>query len=880
MNSKSILKRTMPLIVALAIIIIIAVSCTLFVKDKKVPQISNPDEVFLEAGDIVISNQEMYENLKRQMGIGNLVTLLDKYLLTEFADNNYYAAVTQEEIDAAIEEEIFPNGRSDDEEKDQEAIENWEDQMFLYGYINDEKINERYRIIVAQKKYAKDQILADYEASLADEDEDDLITEKAIKDYYEANYIKSFWTIVVDFESTLVAEAALAQIGIVVDKVADEDGKEVDTWVWGQTGEALTEEQVKQAFIDLFNNRNAYRAIGYPNADPKDNLVVREGVHYEIVDGKIIFNTTAEEEAANNYQNNKNLFYFSYDELDDIDKNLGDFVDDLAAYNAENRKLYDTFTVKPQEWTSSSKSFYVLKIAFEDPAELEDVEEEIIDVLLEELYTNNSEVSKIFAKLRTEANLVIYDETLEAAYITNHDRDHKLTKAESDKIIASVDGKEFTADELFTSLKEQYGVLSSLDLYNYQFLLYSDYNKIYKYKGRGVDGEVLDADKWRDINEQIKLTKQNFSANAFAQQGFPSSYGWNNFLRDFYIRNYGFRVENEEDLKMFFLYQEVTDEFKKQISETTDELWEEVYLPHMNKQNDEFFSVDGVHLLITIKGEDGSPINPEEWDQYHIDAAEELYDYVQNELRQEIAREKRAYLETKIIREYNNTPRFIADYVQDASAQPFPTWDNEKWNELIPREGSYLLSKYKSAGIEIEFQNLNTINPGQMVEPFENAVREIWEEAERNGTFGENVVVYDKSYNQEYLASEFGYHILLTTRTRPRPTATEDGEEITLYVPSRELVDRYEEFQDNDLESDLSRVEERSIQHFYSPIRQELRGNNYSQLQLMLLAMDNIDNINYKATGVNDANQLERTINLYIDSAYKSLKYINNPNEG
>src|SRR5690554_4424193 len=167
-----------------------------------------------------------------------------------------------------------------------------------------------------------------------------------------------------------------------------------------------------------------------------------------------------------------------------------------------------------------------------------------------------------------------------------------------------------------------------------------------------------------------------------------------------------------------------------------------------------------------------------------------------------------------------------------------------------------------------------------MVEPFENAVREIWEEAERNGTFGENVVVYDKSYNQEYLASEFGYHILLTTRTRPRPTATEDGEEITLYVPSRELVDRYEEFQDNDLESDLSRVEERSIQHFYSPIRQELRGDNYSQLQLMLLAMDNIDNINYKATGVNDANQLERTINLYIDSAYKSLKYINNPNEG
>lgn len=871
----------MPLIIALAIIIIIAVSCTLFVKDKKVPKISNPDDFFLKAGDITVSNGKIYEDLKSQMGVSNLVTLLDKHLLGNLKNDdnkNYVEAVTKDEIDEAIEENIFPDGRTDDDEKDQETIENWKKSMFLYGYINDEMINDYFRLNVARDNYVRDLLYKEYEESIANDDEDDdLISEDDIEKYYEDNYEKSFWSVVVRYPTLKAAEEALAQVGVIVDKGVNEAGDEVDAWFSGDTEEQLTEEEIKQAFIDLYNNANAYKAIDYPNNDnPSENLIVREGVHYDIVDGKIIFNTTLAEDPANAAQKNENLFYFLPADLTKLDKNLSDYVDDLDAYNAEESRLFRSFSVKPKTWSSSDNYYYVLKIDFQDPLELDDVEDEIIDKLLEGMLAEETTVTSKLSELRADNNLVIFDPILEAAYVNSYDKSYNLTKKESENIVASIDGREVTADQLFDTIKKQYGVLSSLDFYNFEYLLYSDYNKIYEYKGKNQEGKILDKDEWRDILDQIDLTKKNFSSDAFAQEGFSRSYGWKNFLKDYYIRKYGFMVEDENDLKIFFLYQKVMEEFTKQISETTEEKWEEIYVPGMQEAYDDYFSVNGIHVLIHLEDEEGNSLDPEEWEDFEIEAAQELYVKILDEIRQKRPSAIRDYLEKELINNYNNAPRFVAGLRQEEGAQIVPTWPNSKWNELFPQD--YSLSKYKSMGLKVTFQDLKTITPGQMVEPFENAVRTIWDEVEANDEFGEDVITYDQSY-EEYLVTEFGYHVYVNTNTRKRPTVTEDGDEHTLYIPSFELVKEYEENEENDLDSDLTRLQEKSIEQYYGPIHTELTGTNYSQLRLMLLAKENIDNIIYQDNDINESGQLERIIDYYIEASYKSLKYVKNPNE-
>ena len=46
MNSKTIIKRTLPLIIVLVVIIVFAISCSAFSKAKKVPGIENGEEAF------------------------------------------------------------------------------------------------------------------------------------------------------------------------------------------------------------------------------------------------------------------------------------------------------------------------------------------------------------------------------------------------------------------------------------------------------------------------------------------------------------------------------------------------------------------------------------------------------------------------------------------------------------------------------------------------------------------------------------------------------------------------------------------------------------------------------------------------------------------
>lgn len=217
------------------------------------------------------------------------------------------------------------------------------------------------------------------------------------------------------------------------------------------------------------------------------------------------------------------------------------YLKSLDSYMADGTQIKKAYSIRPKTWSSASKYYFVFKINHIAPEKQANIKEEIITKLLDD---KNTEAYRKTAlnKLRKDNNILIYDPKLEASYISTFDSTHSKTKKESLTVVAEFTDLSITADMLFNELSKKYGVISSFDYYANDFILYSDYNKIYDYKNK----KVLDEKEWKKIADQVDDIKTAFKANAYYNNGYGVSYRWENFLRDYY------RVKNAEELKIYF----------------------------------------------------------------------------------------------------------------------------------------------------------------------------------------------------------------------------------------------------------------------------------------------------------------------------------------
>ncbi len=137
MNSSTVIKKTLPLIIILLIIIGVAVTCTVLSKEKDNPVIGNPDGVYLTAKEgeytYKLTNSRLYDELKENVGISSLVTMINKDLLkdTKKGGISYWDKVTKEAIDDEVEKATFPDGKDElTAEEITEAEEKFLDTMF------------------------------------------------------------------------------------------------------------------------------------------------------------------------------------------------------------------------------------------------------------------------------------------------------------------------------------------------------------------------------------------------------------------------------------------------------------------------------------------------------------------------------------------------------------------------------------------------------------------------------------------------------------------------------------------------------------------------------------------------------------------------------
>ncbi len=869
-NSSNVLKKTLPLLIILLLIIGIAITCTSIKRTKDNPVFSDKDAVYLTASEdnntYTVNKGEVYDDLKESVGLSTLINEVNKVLLKE-----YYNKVTDEDVQEEFDKGMFPDGKDDlTEEEIKEAEEEFYDTMFSsLGLNTEEEIKDYYRLNLAKKAYAREQLAKEIEEQdeKAEEDSDKFFKESDYSTYYNANYQQEFWAIIVPFTTEAQAKNALAQLGISIHKRQSGVEGDFDHWVWKAEkveGEepaeevALTAKEVVKAMIDMYNTVYAYKLPEYPN----ERIVLNEGKQYsfdEFVNYE--FNTTLSEE-----DETLNVLHYTYTELSNYQSSiLNSMRNTWVAYTAESEADSSAkwFTVNPVSYNSGSLYCFVLKIAEEQPQELDSVRSEIFDALVDQKLTT-AYIEEKMGNLRKEKKLVIYDTDIESAYISSmstYKVDVKKTKASSKDKIASFEGGEVSVNDLFELMDAKYGASAAISILNYKRLMINkEYNEVYDFLGTGKEKDKwLDTDRYNELKDELAQEKLSFTAGYYASLGYdPSTMSWTDFLASVY-------GETDENLVLVRkLYSDILSDIQTSYGDLKDadedsELWK-FYSENMQKMVDEYFNVKGVHLLICVYNDpkdatssSSTQINPEEWTEEQITLAKELHNQIITYLEntQGTIQEKMQAIATA----FSTGLRFLPTLEQNVEAQPVIEGVKYVFDNIE-------VAKFRSAGLSVIYQDLGSFTNGKMVEAFNDVVKGIWDE---NPT-SESMVIY-----KDYLQTEFGFHIYanLSSTAITEWTNDEEGDkEVKGVLPTLEYIKKYiEDSSDEDLTTSIKTA----ITTYYTPIYNELTGSN----NLYIHEYQAIQKLNVNLQGANYSSEIwNKVLTKAIESWSENFKYV------
>ena len=765
-----------------------------------------------------------------------------------------------------------------------------------------------------------------------------------IKSLYEKENYAKFWAIIIPFESQSEAEAMLLQYGVVIAENANGDNR----WFhYGVTNFATATEEEKaiikgynfttkgetniitdddyynllttdQEKYDADRAKTSTERVGLVLAT-KDNPDSRTGA-YELTEAEIkdiivsiynqkyqydqtkqLTNADYDKDAANPVYDEDSKLYYTESELTSLGLySRGTTSNKFNKFSNES-KFEDAETYTNTILSASSKYYIYLIVGKDDSAtswedylgEQDYYNTDFYAAKKEELVLKQATASytkKAVAKLRYESGLIIYDEVLEKNYMDNYTSDYKATKKSSKKVVASYkvgsEKKEITVDDLWAKLSKAYGVYSTVDQIQYEWVFleacdadgklfnqYVDYNKYLS--GKKLAKCMYDTDKAKKLYENVSTYVDNvkyyFSVGYYESYGYPSSYGWKNFITDYYATFYNVKLTTNDDLKLFFINQQIISEYSNYISKVNAENWASAYLTYAGKTLSEYINTTGIHLLISIpdvaKNEEyGSSsyfVDPTNWTDEQLTLAEELYDSVLTLLATVKEDEISSVLEG-IASAFDAAPLPLTDGSKPNVSYSKETIDGTQidntyfsYEYKYYPEGSTVptytidVSKYKALGFKLTCENL-TVTQGTMVTEFEDAVRQIWnselETLVKDGTVSETVV-YDhtfaapayKNYNEDtntetvvndngtntYLATTFGLHVYvnLTSDLSAYFTTNSDNDKVFIEIPDIKFVQMYVYDKNESTEEDYV-----SLANLYTSYKEATEDNDTKRL--------------------------------------------------
>lgn len=598
-------------------------------------------------------------------------------------------------------------------------------------------------------------------------------------------------------------DASAKKLGtyIITDKADGQNNK------YALGAKQLSAEEVKAEIVKLYNQfyqANPDKKLTDAYATDKAQLEMLEYTQSEL--SSLSLYSTATTNKFNKYAAGKT------DEL-----GIYDYKDISNRVVTAGSKYYLYYILNKEEakdWETA------LEEAGDDYTKLAIYNEKLAELLEAELTTTYTNEKVAAARLENE--LKIYDADLEEIYMTTYTSDYKSVNKSSKSVVAAVEVNgekvEVKLDELFNTLVAKYGILTALESYQYDWIfleanygskdelanIYVDYVG-YKKAGKNLAKYIKDneeaQDLYKDVQTYVTNTKNNFASGAYEGQGYPADYGWENFMRDYFLESYGVEINSTDDLALFYIYQQIVDDYSKHIAKLNKDTWTNIMEVYMAQQLSTYLNTTGVHFLVKVADEEGNPTDPITWTDAQKAAAKKLYEEV-NKIIVGLPKDKVSTVMSEIVTAYNAAPLltlegktpndkytvFTGVSINNGNQEVEFTYEESvldyKYTYYFPGNIPFEvdLATPKSLGLSVTTESL-TVTEGAMVTPFENAVRELWNANLADLLNGETI--NEKEVYPSMIETEFGYHLYVNlTMSMKDYTTTKDEETVFVTFPS------------------------------------------------------------------------------------------------
>lgn len=557
--------------------------------DSIVPALTNPDGVYVSTDDYSITYQELYNEVKINDGLNQILNLVDTDLLS-----TYISAVTPEEIAARTIELTY--GTDDQEEIDNMDADlkttlekSFADSLYLMGYADG--IDEYVRLVLARENYTIDQML------------DDTNSEKSwyagperIASYYAMSHHDDLNAIKIKFMSETDAKSVLKAFNLVskngelklytgtvpLDQVPSSQLNETNT-------RSLTDAEILEQFIIMYN---------YVYGEFRDEVSTDATLEQLLANEDLVVDYETLSEA------NTSLSTFMYDSLGTYVNYTTD-VDSLSYYTYEPVKYY----------SNTDTSYYmILNLDKTEKADVENYEgneaglvaligqetyDEIQQTIIDTNISTSTFISARVAELRSEHDFAIYDYYIGIDY-SNIDATFEIDEVGHATNICSYDDKAITVDDLLTEALNNNAPLYTLYAIQTKAVVAAHYEDVYC-----VSDDPCEYDVEKNTSEKMEEHRASYAS---LEEQFASSYYASYYTFDEYIYlAYGAKTDYDmlydyyvkSTLQPFLIYDQIkTNDYD--ILHMLQDLAQPFY--------DNYFSLDVNHVLIYIdRDEDGAP---------------------------------------------------------------------------------------------------------------------------------------------------------------------------------------------------------------------------------------------------------------------------------
>lgn len=540
---------------------------------KTYPSVTNgtDDAATASEGDLTyaVSREELYLDCKKNYGLTSLLSLVDRTILMDKknAEGVSYWDLAFTGLAKALDEAIYA-----DSEKTTEARTAFYEKMLLYFGFDESQANEYVQLTLARRLYETDWYLAN-------------VVEGT--DFTDAEYASELETlhpariraIILDYTSLEQLTRSLAQ-----EDVELKNG----VYLRLSTGEALTDDEIRLAFIRLYNT--IHQADG-------SACLYQDGRDFTSTSGVIHFLATSQ------------VGLYEQSALSALSASLPSYLMNSLA-DGEAAKTVKTYA-------GGTISLLVYRISLETTT-LSEVRDEVRDSLVTAALTTSVQNQALVA-LRSEYSFTIADSALRTSYqetLTDVGGSYPKAKAGKNAVARTTLGV-ITPDDLYAVFLASYAVLELPDL---MIKARNLANPLLNTVRSG--SVVLDATLYTQAKNDAQDIKDAFNSGTYADAGYPKSFGWKNYLLEIY------GCKDDAEFLTYCLESVIANQHKESFYLITDlkddDSLAATYLARIASESASYFSVSFTALSLVRYDSAGSLVAQENWSEAEKTAGEEF----------------------------------------------------------------------------------------------------------------------------------------------------------------------------------------------------------------------------------------------------------------